>query len=398
MLKRKNGIGVALVFCICALSLTLGLSLPSAGFNTSANALPPLVTMTPSISVTVNIDANFTLESFAMTQDGGTISYQWFSNTTNNHSTGTATAIPGQTNQNFTPSTATAGTFFFFVRFTNTSTGTPYSRDSVVTTFTVLARVDADIPVITTQPAAATSILVGQRVTLTTLATVGDGGNIRYRWLSSATPVNTGGTQVQNWATSPNFQTPANLAIGTHHFFAEVENFRAVNGTQRQHVRTNVATVTVTAPPEPEPARAPNISGIYRTVMGDVDRNTPVTFTVQANSTDGGVLSFQWFENSTASTSGGVAIAGATNAAFSPTTFASGTRHFYVVVTNTNLNAFPMAANWTSSVMTLTVNAPQVEEPGPPIFLIVALVVVGLMALGVVGALVWAGAQSKRRN
>ncbi|MEL7565660.1 MAG: S-layer homology domain-containing protein, partial [Dehalobacterium sp.] len=62
------------------------------------------------------------------------------------------------------------------------------------------------------------------------------------------------------------------------------------------------------------------------------------TLSVAANVTDGGDLSYQWYKNSTRSTIGGEAIAGATNATYAPSTSSSGIVYYYVVVTNTNTN------------------------------------------------------------
>ncbi|MFF5995168.1 S-layer homology domain-containing protein, partial [Lysinibacillus sp. KU-BSD001] len=54
----------------------------------------------------------------------------------------------------------------------------------------------------------------------------------------------------------------------------------------------------------------------------------------------GGVsLSYQWYSNTTNSTSGGTLIPGATSATYAPPTDTAGTMYYYVVVTNTDSNA-----------------------------------------------------------
>ena len=58
---------------------------------------------------------------------------------------------------------------------------------------------------------------------------------------------------------------------------------------------------------------------------------------VTARSTDGGVLSYQWYSNNTNSTTGGTRIEGATNASYTPGNLNRGDiRYFYCEVTNTN--------------------------------------------------------------
>jgi hypothetical protein len=46
-------------------------------------------------------------------------------------------------------------------------------------------------------------------------------------------------------------------------------------------------------------------------------------------------LSYQWYNNSTASTTGGSAIGGATSATYTPSASTAGTTYYYVIVTGT---------------------------------------------------------------
>jgi len=61
---------------------------------------------------------------------------------------------------------------------------------------------------------------------------------------------------------------------------------------------------------------------------------------VAGESPDGGIISYQWYSNATASNSGGTAIPGATNAVYMPTISNSAVNnyYYYAVVTNTNDN------------------------------------------------------------
>lgn len=56
---------------------------------------------------------------------------------------------------------------------------------------------------------------------------------------------------------------------------------------------------------------------------------------VSASITDDGVLSYQWYENTTNSTTGGTPISGATSASYTPSTDTIGTKYYYCTVTNT---------------------------------------------------------------
>jgi formylglycine-generating enzyme required for sulfatase activity len=88
-----------------------------------------------------------------------------------------------------------------------------------------------------------------------------------------------------------------------------------------------------------------------RTVTaGSISEN----LSVSASVTQGAILSYQWFSNTTNSNVGGTAISGATSANFNiPTTLTAGTYHYFVEVRATG-----GATSVRSSVATVTVNAP----------------------------------------
>ena len=84
----------------------------------------------------------------------------------------------------------------------------------------------------------------------------------------------------------------------------------------------------------------------------------PLSVTAAAPA-DGGVLSYQWYSNTSPSNSGGNVISGATKNTYNPPVNATGTFHYYVVVTNTNNNATGnKTASIASSVATVTVTGP----------------------------------------
>lgn len=94
---------------------------------------------TPNISVQPNSaeatynrgDAATALSVTASVGDGGTLSYQWYSNTTTTNSGGTL--ISGATSADYTPPTAVAGTLYYYCVVTNTLAGySPVSATSNV--------------------------------------------------------------------------------------------------------------------------------------------------------------------------------------------------------------------------------------------------------------------------
>lgn len=86
--------------------------------NSLTNAETPTITAQPA-DKTVNIGGNATLSVTASVSDGGTLSYQWYSNTTNSNSGGTA--IGGADSSTHSAPTGTVGTTYYYVEVTNTN-------------------------------------------------------------------------------------------------------------------------------------------------------------------------------------------------------------------------------------------------------------------------------------
>jgi len=82
---------------------------------------------------------------------------------------------------------------------------------------------------------------------------------------------------------------------------------------------TNVATPVITAQ-----------TGIKRYITGMTTNPLSVT----ATASDGGALTYQWYQVDTAANSGGTALEGQTGATYQPSTAAEGTSYYYAVVTN----------------------------------------------------------------
>ena len=108
------------------------------------NAAMPNITTQPA-NQTVNIGDSAPLSVVATVSDGGTLSYQWYSNTTNSNSGGTA--INGALNASYAAPTATAGTTYYYVAVTNTNSSVTGSQTATATSSAVLVTVNALTPV-----------------------------------------------------------------------------------------------------------------------------------------------------------------------------------------------------------------------------------------------------------
>jgi hypothetical protein len=104
---------------------------------------------------------------------------------------------------------------------------------------------------------------------------------------------------------------------------------------------TNAVTPSITTQPE---------SATY------LQGATPAALSVSAGTSDGGILSYQWYSNNSNSNSGGSVISGATASTYTPPTADLGTKYYYVVVTNTNNSATgTKTASTTSAAAAITV-------------------------------------------
>jgi hypothetical protein len=355
----------------------------------------------------------------ASVTDGGTITYQWYSNTQNSSSGGSE--INGATDAGYTPSTATAGTTYYYVIATNTlgdSTATAASSVACVTvnaapipagpvfkvdgqpvtfenvdtyyrayvtvhgnfTVSVDAGPDVNIASSLTGTGSASGVFTptGTRTTVrvilqqgtapgvmyfiyadqapavnpaitadlsptvtyvagaaadplsVTVAAPGDEGALSYQWYSS--PNNTIFTAIEGAEAQTASYTPSTAAVGTIYYKVIVTNTTSFSTASTE---STVAAVTVTEA-QAGAAAAPTF---------DTDLSTePVTYIigdsasaldVAANASDGGVISYQWYSNSTNSTEGGTELTGQTGTSYTPSTSSLGTTYYYVIATNT---------------------------------------------------------------
>jgi len=216
------------------------------GGITITDAQTPTITAQPQ-SATYNHNA--TAEALTVTAnvtDGGTLTYQWYSNTENSNTGGTA--IANATSASFTPSTATVGTVYYYVVITNTNNAvngeTTASVTSSAVAITVVAIVNAQTPTITAQPQSAVYNQNDTAEALTVTANVTDGGTLTYQWFSNTENSNTGGTAIAD-ATSASF-APSTATVGTVYYYVVITNTNnAVNGETTASITSSAVAITV---------------------------------------------------------------------------------------------------------------------------------------------------------
>jgi uncharacterized protein YjdB len=217
--------------------------------NDVTNAQRPVIINEPG-NATVTLNSPATLSVTAEITDGGTLSYQWFSNTVNSNTGGTL--IPGATSITFTPPTAREGTVYYYVVVTNTNTNVSNSITANVVSstarVTVNQLVNAQIPYIANQPESDV-VTIGENALLSVTARITDNGTLSYQWFRNDTYSNTGGTAI-NGETGADFAPPTS-ALGVRYYYVVITNTNNnVNGTTTASITSDAVPVTVITTPE----------------------------------------------------------------------------------------------------------------------------------------------------
>jgi len=191
----------------------------------TVNAETPAITEQPS-SGAVTADSDYSISVLASVSDDGTLTYQWYSNTTASNSGGTI--IDGATSASYSVPTSTIGTYYYYVVVTNTNNSVNGAAAAVITSGVVTVTVNDPVVIVNAQtPSVSTqtsgdAVIAGANYTISASASVTDGGTLTYQWYSSATDSNAGGTLIDG-ATAPFYSFPAS-AVGTFYYYVVITN------------------------------------------------------------------------------------------------------------------------------------------------------------------------------
>jgi uncharacterized repeat protein (TIGR02543 family) len=270
---------------------------------------------------TVKNGTAVTLAVNASATDSTALTYQWYKSAKN--STGSGTAITGATTNTYTPSTAEKGTAYYYCVVSGGSLTPVTTRPAKVTVFTY-GIIAGTVQTTSKQP------IEGAVVEL----------------INIDTPVKT------DFTTSTNPQTT--LADGKYKFI------EVPDGTYKLKITlpgTDGPVFVV------EPINAPNVNPDIPVTPPDkptiritkqpaskiVALNDTAEFAVNAGVSNDGVVLYQWYSNTTNSTTGGTPIYGATENTFRAPTSTKGVAYYYCVMQASG------ADNVTSSIAKLTV-------------------------------------------
>jgi gliding motility-associated-like protein len=299
----SNTVGTTYYYVIATFA-TGGCSSITSTVATAIVLADPVISAQPIASQSICVGGTISTALTASATGGtGTTSYQW---------SNASGAITGATSQNYTPPIfSTVGTYSYFVTITLSGSGcnNAVSQNAQI-------EVVAD-PTVATQPLDAEYCQNASPVAPLTVSATGGIGALSYQWFSNTSNSNSGGTIVLN-ATNSSYTPPVN-AIGVKYYYCVISQ-TGLNCA----VNSAVATITVNSAPTFSTPALPTqticLDGVFNALTVATQNGT-------------GTPTYQWFNNTTNTTSNGTPISGATNNTYSPPANAIGTTYYYCVAT-----------------------------------------------------------------
>ncbi len=298
------------VYYYCLISLPPGgcSSLTSNPALVKVVALPTISTQ-PLVSQNICVGTIISSPLSVVASGGtGTVSYQWYSNTVNNTTTGTA--IGGAISASYTPTIfINSGNFYYYViiNYSGNNCGNVTSQTAVINVF-------ADPT--TTQPLVSQNLCQGSTPTTLELTAAGGNGTFSYQWYQNTANNNSTGTLISN-ATNATY-IPPTTAVGTLFYYCVI-----TQPTLGCGVTSNTAAVIINQSPSVTAQPISSTACLGGTLPA-------LTLTV---SNGAGTPTYQWFSNTINSNTPGLLLPGETNVTFTPPSSAVGTLFYYCSVT-----------------------------------------------------------------
>lgn len=303
-------------YCIVS-QATLACSVTSATAAVNVNASPTILSQPQ--SSTVCSGGTPTVLSLTFSTGTGTPTYQWYSNTSNDTTTGSP--ISGETNSTYAPPANTVGTMYYYALLTFPNiTGSCATIASNTAIITVTAGA-----IINQQPLISQGICVGGTITTPlSVSFTGGTGTPSYQWYSNTSNSNTGGTLI-NGATNVNYTPPAFTTAGNAYYYYVIISF---SGSGCGAITSDVATIIVANDP---------IVDVQPTANQTLCQSAiPTALSISVSGGIGSIYTYQWYVSTLNNTSSGTAITGETNPIYIPPTNTAGTLYYYCIISQPN--------------------------------------------------------------
>jgi hypothetical protein len=293
------------------------------------------------------------------------VSIQWYYNTTN--STTGGTAFGSADNSQFantvsstspiTPLSSSSGTLYYYAVISWNLTGCASAGSVTSGTYQVNITTSA-APTITTQPSTTGQTNLCQTASGSSAAPLGISASSStsistYQWYSNSSPSNSGGSLVATHSTSATSDsyTPSTTATGTLYYYCIVTNSGGCSATSNVSGTISVTNKSLTVGTQPS------------TLSQTVCQNSPAS---ALSIVAAGATGWQWYSSPNSDGSNATSVSGATSASYTPSTNTLGTLYYYCVATKNCsvtsnvsgaiITANPISAGSPSSNPTICIN------------------------------------------
>ena len=285
--------------------------------------------VTQPISSEICLNGSATLLEVDYQNGTETPSYQWFSNTIDANSGGNP--ITGETTNSYNPPTNSVGETFYYVEISFATGGC-----SLIISETASVHVQPQITVNSITPSQ--SICIDGTANELEVSFSGGAGNATYKWFSSTTNTNTGGTEIIG-ATNNSFTPNPFSTTGSFYFYAEI----SLDGNGCSSAFSDVFEINVLDDPiiDSQPIAAQELC----------QNATPADVSVSVSGGTTSAKTYQWFINNANSTTGGTLLNGANANIYTPETSSVGTYYYYAIISQTE-----SGCSVTSAISRLKIN------------------------------------------
>ena len=290
-------------YCIITFSSGGCTSITSNKATITVNPLPT-INLQPLVTQSICVGGVISALTISYSDGNGTPTYQWYSNSINSNSGGTAV---GTNSPNYTPPAfAGVGPFYYYATISLSGNGCGKVTSNVSEVIVV------SDPIITTQPLNTQTLCEGSTASILSVIASGGLGTFTYQWYTNSPP-----ETIIPGATSDNY-TPDSSIVGLTNYYCIISQPNL--GCE---VKSNLAEVNIVA--APKITTQPTSSSVC-------EGNIPATLTV-AYTNGTGTATYQWFSNTDDSNSDGIAISGATTDTYIPQFVTLGTIYYYCEIT-----------------------------------------------------------------
>ena len=230
-----------------------------ANDSQKVNAAVPFITKNPEDAEYVQetaaqpLTVEYTVSDTIRPDEAGgiydkTVLFQWYRNTADNTSTGTAIEGADARLRSYTPSTMTVGVFYYYVEITNEIADDQYVGNRSGKAKSSAAKVEikegARRPEISSQPVSSDVIFGNAPTAMTIAANSPDSGQLSYQWYKSDSPV-ADGTAISG-ATAATYTPTASVNGNIDYYYCIVTNTKTILGVEMTNtIKSNVVYVAV---------------------------------------------------------------------------------------------------------------------------------------------------------